>query len=365
MRSAAWAVISVVVAAFAGCFSDAPLAPNVAEGSVDEFPAPTWKVGDWWTYAFSSDYYDVGFGVTLVVVETGTNGTIVGIPVDQWTVLPIVYHVPPTGRVNANLSFDVHGFLFEPFAFPLVQDKQWETRWAAVPIALRANVTDVGLPNGSSVRGVVVSNHDLTPEALANQQRRYEAAYAREVGWFVRSERALADGRVLERFELVAWGHGHEGPVRAIDNTTLLYVDSRTPPNPLNGDFLFLQGTEFALDSFASTGTQARVALALEAGQAPGRYRVQMTSPSGATNPSFDYTAAPGDTKLHGIFLEAANEQGSWSVRFAPLGTGFVIADATGFDSWDVELPFPVVTAGEPLGSPRRGGALGSSSAAG
>lgn len=100
---------------------------------VAEVPAPSWRVGDRWTYRRTDFYTRLDAGtVTREVVSVAPNGIRIVTRTVDGRLLDDATYSPPGVELSGNLSEDsasVAGTLrppFERYAFPLVSGKQWQ-----------------------------------------------------------------------------------------------------------------------------------------------------------------------------------------------------------------------------------------------
>lgn len=320
-------VLALVATALSGCIgtSETDLGTTGATGD-DLVQAPEWRVGDWWTYHFTSDVYGKDFQATLVVGEvTGDGHYLVGMPADDFQDDVLLFHMPPTGRLDAGLAYDVHDLQFDPFDFPLVDGTTWTTQWATTPLVLTAERGTIETPGGKT-DGYAISNGGQVEDA----GRAVELTYAPSVGWFVTHERAYPDGRVLERIELVDHGRDHQGDVRVIDDIGIVLLEARSTV-ALGGDPV---GTPVL--TFDPDDRYTHLMLGCVVGGAPGHYTAEVQGPSGAC--THNRQIDPGDSTFHTVAVEIANADGEWEARMVAGGQGLAVAEVLGYASWTVAI---------------------------
>lgn len=314
------AVLIVVTMVVGGC-----LAPAEEGGDASDSPqpgeAPQWAVGDWWTYRFTSDIYELTFDATLVVGNVTETGYLVGMPPERYSRDAILFHVPPVGFLGLNLSYDVHDVLFDPIRFPLADGATWNTTWIAAPIRFTAHAANVTATEGP-VPGFHVTNAGF--EALSN--RTYEYEYASSVGWFTMYQRVDLDGRVRERIDLIDYGHDYTGPLRLLDGITMVFLEARTTGS-----------TAAPIASFRPDAALDTIFTACVFGDAPGQYSIEIQTPT-RTACTASGTLLPGDAVRRIVSAEVPNEPGPWEARFTALGQGLSIAEVMGYRAWNVEL---------------------------
>jgi hypothetical protein len=306
------------VLAFAGCVQP-PSEPGAPS-------APAWNVGDWWTYHFTAGQYGRQANVTLVVGAANASGYVMGMPEDDYQLDAILFHVPPAGGVAANLSWSVHDALFEPFRFPLADGLSWETHWATTPVKLTARAAKVTTPSGETDGYRIVNE-------VGDTNRKFEYTYAEKgAHWFVEYQRAYADGRVLERMELVEHGHGYHGKVRLLDGVTIVLLESRS-------DVLLKGGAPAPPTvSFSVPAGVDTLMTACVVGGAPGTYRATITAADGRAACDASLTVAPGDARSLSTPAEVRQARGSFEARLAAAGQGSATAEVLGYRSWTVDL---------------------------
>lgn len=308
-----------VLTVLAGCVQPAPSDDEPAPPGPDG--TPRWSVGDWWTYRFTSDIYDLTFEATLVVGNVTADGYLVGMPPGAYSLDTILFHVPPVGFLGRNLSYNVHDVLFEPLRFPLADNATWDTHWILAPVHFTAREAEVKVPGGRQP-GFHVSN--AGHEQASN--RSYELEYAPSVGWFTMYQRVDLDGRVRERIDLVGRGQGYTGPVRLLDGITMVYLDARTAAS-----------TSGPLASFTPASRLDTIFTACVFGDAAGQYSVEVRTPTKAACAASG-TLTPGDTVRRIVMAEVPNEPGTWQARYTALGPGSAIAEVMGYRSSTVTL---------------------------
>lgn len=297
--------------------------PDVGEG----VSPPAWKVGDWWTYHFTSDVYGEDFSATFVVGEAGPEGYVVGMPADAYELGPILYHMPPLGRLLPTLAYNVHDVPFEPFRFPLVDLATWDTAWATTPIKFVAH----GLTKETDAGGVPAFHVTNAGSEATSNGRRFDLVYDASVGWFTEYQRRLPDDRTLERIVLTDNGRGYEGAVRLLDGITIVLLEARS------GGVLRGAAPAPPVATFSPGPEVDTLLVACVFGGGPGAYEVEIRSSSGAKC-EFGGTVDPGDLVVRHKVAEVPAEAGGWQARIAAGGSGFAAAEVLGYRAYEVDL---------------------------
>lgn len=321
------AMIAFVGLLLSGCISIQPGEPRPAPGGLgEEAAAPTWRVGDWWTYRFTSDIYRFDERVTIVVGRAGADGYVLGMPAPEYRLSAILHHVPPLGRLSPGLAYPVHDVPYEPFHFPLAEGAAWDTHWVTSPVRFAVHEIRIDTPDGPGQR------FHITNEATkAASGRLYESTYAPTVGWFTHYAHVDLDGRVRYRLELLVSGHDFRGPVRLLDGVTMVFLETRTTGLLDNGQ------PAAPTVAFTPKATVDTIFAACVLGDQPGHYRVQVRSPR-ATVCDYEDTLAPGQSDRRYVMREVPSEPGAWDATMVAGGTGIAVAEVLGYRAWDETL---------------------------
>ena len=137
-KSRACAVMALIVAAsLAGCTGDST---GGGSGHDGEIGAPTWEIGDWWLYTFSTP--DFSDDTTRLVVSSTSEeeGTAYMLAISSLTEArrhAVLNHNPFLGRITHNdLGTFENGVAQPVLSFPLEEGKMWSfslfsTEWSA------------------------------------------------------------------------------------------------------------------------------------------------------------------------------------------------------------------------------------------
>lgn len=317
----------MVAVSLAGCLG--PSLPSASEA--DRIPgaveAPQWRVGDWWTYEFSTEVYEKTFEATVVVGQVTETGYVLGMPKDKYELNAILFHLPPLGTVTRTLGYNVHDVLFEPVRFPLSDGLQWQTTWVTAPIAFTAKAATVQTPGGSE-QGFHIDNEGRESVSAG---RLVSLEYAPSVGWLSKYERRDPDGRVRERIVLKDSGHGASGEVRLMDGIHMALLALRSANNPSEG--LVAPSIPFAVP-----GEHNTIFAACVWGDAPGYYRASVRHPQMT---ACDATGAVGpgaDMGRRFALSEVANPGGYWEASLTAAGTGVALVEVMSYHAWDATL---------------------------
>ena len=188
--------------ALAGCATE-----RLGSYELMQVPAPSWRVGDRWTYRRTDFYTKLDAGsVTREVVAVGPAGVrLVTRTVDGRTLDDATYAAPGV-EVSGNLSEDspdVAGTLrppFERYAFPLASGKRWRQRMTrtdaggfrdSLSASTRVEGWETVAAGGREVRAILIRREfNLGPkDSFTGSLYRYETEwYAPELGGPARLE---------------------------------------------------------------------------------------------------------------------------------------------------------------------------------
>lgn len=300
MRAAA---LLVAIVAASGCLS--PITERLRAGDVEE---PRWTIGDWWTYAVTSETTEVAGEITVVVADILPDGAyVVGIPTQaqegEDPLAALLFHMPPIGPVARDLSWDVHGTRFEPAQWPLAEGKTWETTW------ISANVRLTARQNGTHW---TINNSGYEQDT----NTRYELVYDPAAKWFTSYTRASLDGTIRQSMELVANGTGYNGTLRAPRFIEVAFLDSRTNTIITPGGLPAAPNPRFRAPDTADT-----LLVGCLAGGAPGQYHSEVRIGDGVVC-SLDENIQPGDSTTRAQLVEIDAPEGELEARLVAVGQG-------------------------------------------
>ncbi len=201
MRTGALGLTLLLLAgSLAGC---AGLTGGNGGGDSDEsITSPTWEVGDWWLYTFSTPDYSDDTARLVVASDSEEGGTAYMLAISSETEArrhAVLNHNPFLGRItHDNLSAFENGIAQPVLNFPLEEGASWiftlfTNDWTANVLDTTGNLA-------------VIS-------AQAADGARLDYIYDSEVGFFASFIWTDADGIVQLRMQLAAGGEDHTGTV--------------------------------------------------------------------------------------------------------------------------------------------------------
>lgn len=182
----------IVVVLLAGCTSEPDLPDVDAPIPVaDVIEAPTWNVGDWWTFALGPDL------VTWVVSEANGDHYVLDVDDPDWAFQHAAFAqistIGPIGKANLEGTQE-HGAV-ALFQFPLELGKTWAATWDNATW----DVTVAGVADGVAV--MEATTGDLT--------RTY--TYDNQTKWLGRMQETDGNGTVTFAAEIHRSGSGYTG----------------------------------------------------------------------------------------------------------------------------------------------------------
>ena len=198
MRSmSALALVTLLLSAgMAGCTG------SDGDGDSNSIGVPTWKVGDWWLYTFSTPDYSDDTARLVVASDNEEGGTAYMLAISSLTEArrhAVLNHNPFLGRVtHSDLSAFENGVTQPVLSFPIEEGGTWDftlfsTEWAA------------------SVTGVTGSTAIIA--GAASDGSRIDYVYDSGVGFFSSFIWTDASGTVQLRMMMADQGSGHTGDV--------------------------------------------------------------------------------------------------------------------------------------------------------
>lgn len=201
MRTGALGLILLLLAgSLAGCAGIT--GGNGGGGSNESITAPTWEVGDWWLYTFSTPDYSDDTARLVVASDSEEDGTAYMLAISSETEArrhAVLNHNPFLGRITQdNLSAYENGIPQPVLKFPLEEGASWT--FTLFTNDWTANVLD-------TTRNLAVIS------AQAVDGARLDYTYDSEVGYFASFIWTDADGIIQLRMQLAAGGEDHSGTV--------------------------------------------------------------------------------------------------------------------------------------------------------
>jgi hypothetical protein len=315
MRLAATTLLATLLLApsLAGCLD--PITDRLRASDVE---APTWRVGDWWTYRLNSTTYDLDAEITIVVANVTPSGYVLGYPASMDATLPLLFHMPAIGPVSRELTYDVHERRFEPLQWPLDEGKTWTTTWISAEVTLELRQVD----------GKWRANNSATADASGLI---YEIDYDPAAKAISRFTRVGHDGIVRQQVELVGNGTGHVGDVLAPGGIRVVLLASRTA-GTMSGGAPTSPQTAFTPPEGVDT-----LLVGCIAGGAPGEYHAEVRTGAGVVC-SVDATVPPGAATYQLQIVEAPADGAGWESRLVAIGQGSATAEVLGYATRIVTL---------------------------
>lgn len=175
---------------------------NGGGGSSESISQPTWEVGDWWLYTFSTPDYSDDTARLVVASDSEEDGTAYMLAISSETEArrhAVLNHNPFLGRItHDNLSAFENGMPQPVLKFPLEEGSSWT--FTLFTNDWTANVLD------TTSNLAVIS-------AQAADGARLDYTYDSEVGYFASFIWTDSDGIVQLRMQLAAGGEEHTGTV--------------------------------------------------------------------------------------------------------------------------------------------------------
>ena len=199
MRETVGVALSVLflTASLSGCTT----VSNAITGN-DEVDVPTWEVGDWWLYTFSTPEYTDDTARLVVASVSEEGGTANMLAISSLTEArrhAVLNHNPFLGRItHDHLSAFENGVAQTVMDFPLEESNSWG--FTLFSIEWQADVTDV-------------SGDYVTIRADADDGGRLDYAYDRSAGFFSSFIWKDSSGMEQMRMMLADSGEGHTGDV--------------------------------------------------------------------------------------------------------------------------------------------------------
>ncbi len=198
MRSmSALALVTLLLSAgMAGCTG------SDGDGDSNSIGVPTWKVGDWWLYTFSTPDYSDDTARLVVASDNEEGGTAYMLAISSLTEArrhAVLNHNPFLGRVtHSDLSAFENGVTQPVLSFPIEEGGTWDftlfsTEWAA------------------SVTGVTGSTAIIA--GAASDGSRIDYVYDSGVGFFSSFIWTDTSGTEQLRMMVADQGSGHTGDV--------------------------------------------------------------------------------------------------------------------------------------------------------
>tara|TARA_B100000029_G_scaffold237590_1_gene234659 strand:+ start:1119 stop:2078 length:960 start_codon:yes stop_codon:yes gene_type:complete len=175
---------------------------NGGGGSNESISAPTWEVGDWWLYTFSTPDYSDDTARLVVASDSEEGGTAYMLAISSETEArrhAVLNHNPFLGRItHDNLSAFENGIPQPVLNFPLEEGASWiftlfSNDWTAIVL-------------DTTSKFAVIS-------AQAADGARLDYTYDAEVGFFASFIWTDADGINQLRMQHAAGGEDHTGTV--------------------------------------------------------------------------------------------------------------------------------------------------------
>ena len=217
MRETVGVALSVLflTASLSGCTT----VSNAITGN-DEVDVPTWEVGDWWLYTFSTPEYTDDTARLVVASVSEEGGTANMLAISSLTEArrhAVLNHNPFLGRItHDHLSAFENGVAQTVMDFPLEESNSWG--FTLFSIEWQADVTDV-------------SGDYVTIRADADDGGRLDYAYDRSAGFFSSFIWKDSSGMEQMRMMLADSGEGHTGDVYFVRGGDL-YSDSWEDTGP-------------------------------------------------------------------------------------------------------------------------------------
>jgi len=187
----------LVVTALSGCSGISGIV-----GGSDSVEVPTWEVGDWWLYTFSTPDYSDDTTRLVVASVSEENNTSYMLAISSLTEArrhAVLNHNPFLGRMTQeDLSAYENGEAQTVMDFPLEEDKTW-------------GFTLFSLEWSASVWSI--SGNSVTIGANADDGSHLEYVYDGDVGFFSTFVWTDSSGVQQMRMMLADSGEGHSGDV--------------------------------------------------------------------------------------------------------------------------------------------------------
>ena len=193
----ALALVTLLLSAgMAGCTG------SDGDGDSNSIGIPTWKVGDWWLYTFSTPDYSDDTARLVVASDEEEDGAAYMLAISSLTEarrLAVLNHNPFLGRVtHSDLSTFENGVVQPVLSFPIEEGGTWDftlfsTEWAA------------------SVTGVTGSTAIIA--GAASDGSRIDYVYDSGVGFFSSFIWTDTSGTEQLRMMVADQGSGHTGDV--------------------------------------------------------------------------------------------------------------------------------------------------------
>lgn len=316
---------------------DVPVLPTAppATGERTLAQAPTWRLGEWWTYRITDAFTGASVDTTLVVAGTFGTTYLVGFPIHDFSNNVLVLHMPGVGDVDrTDLSFEVHDVDFQMLRFPLVAGDSWTTAFEGRPgtvHVVRAQGEQAILQGSDTVQGTtgptsswnITATYDAPTGTITQLHAEGYADYKVTGHGFAYTGRV----RVPHAHDLV-FQHGRITPV----------LDINTQPTTTQTDNVLVEPGYDALAFTIIVGSGA-----VAPGPNAGYYQETVTSPNGT---QYSLSSLPGEPGLKLAFYGTGDPSGTWTLQHTAGGPGLVLTEGIGYHSIDVDLPLGCVVQG-------------------
>ncbi|MBS71592.1 MAG: hypothetical protein CMO20_01380 [Thermoplasmata archaeon] len=227
MRTRAFLVLAMllVATALSGCLGVG--SDDNSDRENDPFNVPTWKIGDWWLYTFTTPEFSDDTA-RLVVSENDTeDGTAYNLAISNHVEArrhAVLNHNPFLGRItHDNLSAYENGVPQPVFQFPFQKGDSWN--FTLFSVEWDANVLEVHIENdGVTSQRIAVISASSTDGSTLSYIFDEGAGFLRSLIWID------SEGVEQLNMQLASFGKGHEGEVwfiRASD----LFANSWSGPD--------------------------------------------------------------------------------------------------------------------------------------